>query len=66
MLPGEIKAAMVMSDVERTTLLGESNAKMPKGAMTSADSFHSNAKDGTAESNETVIRNWIKGIRESG
>ncbi|GJU50085.1 protein HASTY 1 [Tanacetum coccineum] len=65
-LPGEIRAAMSMTDGERTSLLGEINVKIPKGATTFADGSNSNMKDGTAESNETDIRNWLKGIRESG
>ncbi|KAI7734620.1 hypothetical protein M8C21_018964 [Ambrosia artemisiifolia] len=66
MLPGEIKAAMAMSDVERTTLLGESNPKMPKGGINFADGIPAHMKDGNAEPNETDIRNWLKGIRDSG
>ncbi|KAK9062295.1 hypothetical protein SSX86_019481 [Deinandra increscens subsp. villosa] len=66
MLPGEIKAAMAMGDVERTSLLGESIPKMPKGAITFADGIAVNTKDGNTEPNETDIRNWLKGIRESG
>ncbi|KAL8193882.1 hypothetical protein R6Q57_026124 [Mikania cordata] len=66
MLPGEVKAAMTMSDVERTSLLGESNPKMPKGVITFSDGISVNMKDGNTEPNETDIRNWLKGIRESG
>ncbi|KAI3794599.1 hypothetical protein L1987_37231 [Smallanthus sonchifolius] len=66
MLPGEIKAAMAMSDAERTSLLGESNPKMPKGGITFSDGIPINMKDRNAESNETDIRNWLRGIRESG
>ncbi|GFZ02831.1 ARM repeat superfamily protein [Actinidia rufa] len=36
-LPGEIKGALSMSDVERTTLLGEANAKSSKGTLTFAN-----------------------------
>ncbi|XP_071735484.1 protein HASTY 1 isoform X2 [Rutidosis leptorrhynchoides] len=64
LLPGEIKAALVISDVERTSLLGESIPKLPKGTVTYADNL--TMKDGNAESNEADIRNWLKGIRESG
>ncbi|XP_004494659.1 protein HASTY 1 [Cicer arietinum] len=54
-LPGEIKAAMAMSDVERFSLLGEENPKLSK-----------NPKEGYGEATESDIRNWIKGIRDSG
>ncbi|KAK1410770.1 hypothetical protein QVD17_37309 [Tagetes erecta] len=64
MLPGEIKAAMTMSDFERTSLLGESNPKLPKAAITGAEGIP--VKDGNTEPNETDIRNWLKGIRDSG
>lgn len=66
-LPGEIKAAMIMTDAERTSFLGEGNPKMPKGALTFTDGsqFDMN-KEGYTEPNETDIRNWLKGIRDSG
>ncbi|AES82582.1 putative exportin-1/Importin-beta [Medicago truncatula] len=54
-LPGEIKAAMAMSDFERFSLLGEENPKLPK-----------NPKEGYGEPNGSDIRNWFKGIRDSG
>lgn len=54
-LPGEIKAAMAMSDVERFTLLGEENPELPK-----------NPKEGYDEPDESDIRNWFKLIRLSG
>lgn len=57
---------MIMTDGERISLLGETNIKISKGATTFADGSNSNMKDGTAESRETDIRNWLKGIRESG
>ncbi|KAL4578086.1 hypothetical protein LXL04_014202 [Taraxacum kok-saghyz] len=66
-LPGEIKAAMIMSDAERTSLVGEST-KLPKGTITFADGHLQNMKDGNPDPNpnETDIRNWLKGIRDSG
>lgn len=66
-LPGEIKAAMFMSDVERTSLLGEGNPKSSRSSLNFIDGsqFDMN-KEGSAESNETDIRNWLKGIRDSG
>ncbi|XWS64638.1 hypothetical protein CRYUN_Cryun05aG0020000 [Craigia yunnanensis] len=66
-LPGEIKAAMSMSDVERSSLLGGGNHKLSKGALTLIDGsqFDMN-KEGYREPNEADIRNWLKGIRDSG
>ncbi|KDP23601.1 hypothetical protein JCGZ_23434 [Jatropha curcas] len=66
-LPGELKAAMTMSDFERYALLGEGNFKLPKGALTFADGSQIDmSKEGYAETNESDIRNWLKGIRDSG
>lgn len=63
----EVKAAMTMSDVERFSLLGEGNPKFSKAALTSTDgSQGSMSKEGFTEPNETDIRNWLKGIRDSG
>ncbi|KHN43232.1 Protein HASTY 1 [Glycine soja] len=63
-LPGEVRAAMVMGDVERFSLLGEGNSKLPKG-VTDGSKIDMN-KEGYAEPNESDIRNWFKGIRDSG
>ncbi|KAI4301872.1 hypothetical protein L6164_035110 [Bauhinia variegata] len=66
-LPGEVKAAMTMSDVERFGLLGEGNPKLSKGSLTFADGSHVDMnKEGSSEPNESDIRNWLKGIRDSG
>ncbi|KAM7508468.1 hypothetical protein LguiA_018921 [Lonicera macranthoides] len=66
-LPGEIKAAKTMSDVELTSLLGEGSSKVTKGGLTFADgSMLDMNKEAFAEPNETDIRNWLKGIRDSG
>ncbi|RDX99328.1 Protein HASTY 1, partial [Mucuna pruriens] len=66
-LPGEVRAAMIMSDVERFSLLGEGNSKLPKGSLTVADGSKVDmSKEGYAEPNESDIRNWFKGIRDSG
>ncbi|XP_012463642.1 protein HASTY 1 isoform X2 [Gossypium raimondii] len=67
MLPGEIKAAMSMSDVEQSSLLGGGNPKLSKGALTFVDGsqFDMN-KEGYIKPNEADIRNWLKGIRDSG
>lgn len=55
---------MVMGDVERFSLLGEGNSKLPKG-VTDGSKIDMN-KEGYAEPNESDIRNWFKGIRDSG
>ncbi|KAF2298552.1 hypothetical protein GH714_024089 [Hevea brasiliensis] len=66
-LPGELKAAMTMSDAERFALLGEGNPKLPKGSLTFTDGSQTDTyKEGYAEANESDIRNWLKGIRDSG
>ncbi|KAK7355295.1 hypothetical protein VNO80_14548 [Phaseolus coccineus] len=66
-LPGEVRAAMVMVDVERSSLLGEGNSKLPKGSLTVTDGSKVNInKEGYAEPNGSNIRNWFKGIRDSG
>ncbi|KAJ4719575.1 protein HASTY 1 [Melia azedarach] len=66
-LPAEIKAAMIMSDVERFSLLGEGNPKLSKGTLTFTDgSLFDTSKEGYGEPSDTDIRNWLKGIRDSG
>ncbi|KMT13498.1 hypothetical protein BVRB_4g082770 [Beta vulgaris subsp. vulgaris] len=66
-LPGEVKAALNMSDVERASLLGEVNTKAPKAALGFADgSLIDMSKETYGEPNEKDIRNWLRGIRESG
>ena len=66
-LPGEIKGAMSMSDVERSTLLGEANSKSSKGTLTFANGSQIDMnKEVYADSKEIDIRNWLKGIRDSG
>lgn len=63
----EVKAAMSMSDVEKFSLLGEGIQKSSKGSMISNDGSQVNlSKEGHAEPNESDIRNWLKGIRDSG
>ena len=62
--PFKVRAAMVMGDVERFSLLGEGNSKLPKG-VTDGSKVDMN-KEGYAEPNESDIRNWFKGIRDSG
>lgn len=66
-LPGEVKAALIISDVERTSLLGEVNTKAPKGPLGFADgSLTDMSKEAYGEPNEKDIRNWLRGIRDSG
>ncbi|KAL9248055.1 hypothetical protein vseg_021418 [Gypsophila vaccaria] len=66
-LPGTIKAALTISDIERTSLLGETNIKAPKGALGFADgSLADMSKETYGEPNEKDIRNWLKGVRDSG
>ncbi|XP_043722647.1 protein HASTY 1 [Telopea speciosissima] len=66
-LPGELKAAMSMSDVERASFVGEGNLKSSKSASIFKDGSQVDVnKDGYAETNENDIRNWLKGIRDSG
>ncbi|KAK2977362.1 hypothetical protein RJ640_013341 [Escallonia rubra] len=65
-LLAEIKAAMIMIDAERTSLFGEGNPKLPKGAFTSAyGSQFELPKEGSAEPNKVDLQNWLKGIGES-
>ncbi|KAH9754455.1 protein HASTY 1 [Citrus sinensis] len=67
LLPGEIKAAMTMSDAEQFSLLGEGNPKFSKGAVAFADGSQlDTSKEGYGEPNESDIRNWLKGVRDSG
>ncbi|KAL8159556.1 hypothetical protein V2J09_001093 [Rumex salicifolius] len=68
-LPGEVKGAMIISDVERASLLGEVTQKVHKGALSFADgSLADNDvnKEGYSEPNESDIRNWLRGLRDSG
>lgn len=61
-----MKAAMTMSEVERTTLVGEVNPKLPKTVLGLSDGSQVDMNKEYTESNETDIRNWLKGIRDSG
>lgn len=66
-LPGELKAAKGMSPVEQASLLGESSLKLPKGNL-AADTGDGSSMEMSREgdSKENDIRNWLKGIRDSG
>lgn len=58
---------MVMIDSEKSSLLGEGNSKLPKGSLTVTDGSKVDInKEGYAEPNGSDIRNWFKGIRDSG
>ncbi|OVA15069.1 Exportin-1/Importin-beta-like [Macleaya cordata] len=63
-LPVELKAAMSISDIERGSLLGEGNTKLSK-ASTDGSHIDTN-KEGHGQPNENDVRNWLKGIRDSG
>ncbi|KAG5044348.1 hypothetical protein JHK87_008263 [Glycine soja] len=43
-LPGEVRAAMVMGDVERFSLLGEGNSKLPKGVTDGSKIYETGLK----------------------
>uniref|UniRef100_J3KZV4 Uncharacterized protein n=1 Tax=Oryza brachyantha TaxID=4533 RepID=J3KZV4_ORYBR len=62
-LAGEVKAAKSMTVAEQTSLLGETN-KLTKGQVTSTDGLLDVQREG--ESKENDIRNWLRGIRDSG
>lgn len=56
---------MIMSDVEKTSLLGEGKHKLSKGALNFNDGFDI-SKEAYSEPTEADIRNWLRGIRDSG
>lgn len=62
-LAGEIRAAKGMSHVEQASLLGEGNFKQLKDQPGFVDGIESTNEVETKENN---IRNWLKGIRDSG
>ncbi|KAF0919842.1 hypothetical protein E2562_031698 [Oryza meyeriana var. granulata] len=62
-MSGDVKAAKSMTVAEQTSLLGETN-KLTKGQVTSADGLMDVQREG--ESKENNIRNWLRGIRDSG
>lgn len=67
MLPGEMRAAMTMSSAERTSLLGEGISRSSKGILSFADGSQMDlSKEGNTEPNENNLRNWLKGVRDSG
>ncbi|XP_062210590.1 protein HASTY 1-like [Phragmites australis] len=60
---GEIKAAKSMTVGEQASLLGETG-KLTKGQVAPADGLLDAHREG--ESKENSIRNWLRGIRDSG
>lgn len=62
-LPGEVKGAMIMTDVEGTSLLGDGSFRATRGAISFSDDIPT---EGYSEPMETNIRNWLKGVRDSG
>ncbi|XP_047052898.1 protein HASTY 1 isoform X4 [Lolium rigidum] len=62
-LTGEIKAAKSMTIAEQASLLGETS-KLTKGQVAPADGLLDVQREG--ESKENNIRNWLRGIRDSG
>ncbi|XP_057763700.1 protein HASTY 1 isoform X2 [Salvia miltiorrhiza] len=66
-LPGEMRAALVMSDAEKISLLGEGKHKLAKGSLTFNDGYPLDiSKEAYSEASGNDIRNWLKGIRDSG
>lgn len=58
---------MSMTHVEQASLLGEGNPKLAKSLSTFAGGPQIDVnKEGETEANENDIRNWLKGIRDSG
>lgn len=57
---------MTMADIERHSLLGEANPKLSKVSSVYADGSFDGGKEGQSEANESDVRNWLKGIRDSG
>lgn len=58
---------MTVTDGELFSLLGEGNPKLSKGSLTFTDGSHADVgKEGNADPNESDIRNWLKGVRDSG
>ncbi|KAL6884683.1 hypothetical protein ACP4OV_010619 [Aristida adscensionis] len=62
-LTGEIKAAKSMTIAEQASLLGETG-KLTKSQVAPADGLLDAQREG--ESKENNIRNWLRGIRDSG
>ncbi|KAG6487021.1 protein HASTY 1-like [Zingiber officinale] len=63
-LPAEIRAAKAMSHAEKASLLGEST-KLLKDLSTSGDGRQADTIR-EEELSENDLRNWLKGIRDSG
>ncbi|KAL5701386.1 histone deacetylase [Ranunculus cassubicifolius] len=65
-LPSELKAALSMSDIEQASLRGESKASKGSVVGFKDQSLVDTGAEGYATLNENDIRNWLKGLRESG
>lgn len=56
-----------MSDAEKISLLGEGKHKLAKGSLTFNDGYPVDVgKEAYSEASGNDIRNWLKGIRDSG
>lgn len=64
-LPEEVRAALVITPAEQASLLGEA-AKKLKGMGAGDGSQVDLNRPGSIDSTENEIRNWLKGIRDSG
>ncbi|KAH9318681.1 hypothetical protein KI387_020450, partial [Taxus chinensis] len=64
-LPRELRAALVISPAEQASLLGEVTSKS-KGMVAGDGSQVDFNRSQNMESTENEIRNWLKGVRDSG
>lgn len=55
-----------MSDAEKTSLLGEGKHKLSKGLLSFNDGYPLDISKEASEASGNDIRNWLKGIRDSG
>lgn len=62
-----MRAALLMSEAEKTSLLGEGKHKLSKGSLSFTDGYPLDiSKEANSEASGNDIRNWLKGIRDSG
>lgn len=64
-LPEEVRAALVITPAEQASLLGEAATKL-KGMGAGDGGQVDLNRPGSIELTENEIRNWLKGIRDSG
>lgn len=64
-LPEEVRAALVITPAEQASLLGEAATKL-KGMGAGDGGQVDLNRPGSIDSTENEIRNWLKGIRDSG